>query len=130
MTMQEKIRKNWWKVLAFLSLVFLVLSILPILRLSFYDRATGDDYGYGAVVRQTYLATHSLRACVVAAVNQARFFWHSWQGTWFSTFLFAFQPESFNLNAYWITPWIALLLLIPSVFVFFRTVLVFPLLHL
>lgn len=124
MTMQQKSRKNWWKVLAFLSLVSLALSILPILRLSFYDRATGDDYGYGAVVRQTYLATHSLWACAVAAVNQSRSFWHSWQGTWFSTFLFAFQPESFNLNAYWITPWLSLALLIPSVFVFFRTVLV------
>lgn len=110
--------------LAAVSVVLLILSILPILRVSFYDRATGDDYGFGAVVRQTFLSTHSLWACIRAAAEQTVSVWHSWQGTWFSTFLFAFQPESFNLNSYWITPWIALELLIPAVFVFFRTILV------
>ena len=115
---------SWQEVLAIISIIVLIISILPLLKVSFYDRATGDDYGYGAVTRQALLQTHSPVKMVSAAAKQVKDFWYSYQGTWFSVFLFAFQPEVFSLNAYWITAWIALALTISSVSVFLHTILV------
>ena len=41
--------------LQLLILVLFVLSLLPILYLSFTDVATGDDYGYGAITRAAWM---------------------------------------------------------------------------
>ena len=117
-------KSNWQNVLAAISIIVLILSILPLLKVSFYDRATGDDYGYGAVTRQALLQTYSPLEMVSAAAKQVKDFWYSYQGTWFSVFLFAFQPEVFSLKAYWITAWMALALTISSVSVFLHTILV------
>lgn len=112
------------KLMAILVMVILLISILPLLKVSFYDRATGDDYGYGAVTRQIRIQTHSPAKMIEAAANQVKFYWNGYQGTWFSLFLFAFQPEVFSLNAYWITAWISLTLMISSVSAFLYTVVV------
>ena len=68
----EKFR--WQKVLAAVSIIVLIISILPLLKVSFYDRATGDDYGYGAVTRQALLQTHSPVKVVSAAAKQVKDF--------------------------------------------------------
>ena len=112
------------KILVAMAVAILVISMIPLLKVSFYDRATGDDYGYGAVTRQALIQTHSAVKVVSAALGQVKSLWYSYQGTWFSVFLFAFQPEVFSLKAYWITAWIALALTISSVTVFIYTILV------
>lgn len=112
------------KILVVMAVAILVISMIPLLKVSFYDRATGDDYGYGAVTRQALIQTHSAVKVVSAALGQVKSLWYSYQGTWFSVFLFAFQPEVFSLKAYWITAWIALALTISSVTVFLYTLLV------
>ena len=122
--MRKKIHEKSNKIIALLTIVILVISLLPILKVSFYDRATGDDYGNGAIARQALIQTHSAAKVVSVVLEQVKGIWHGYQGTWFSVFLFAFQPEVFSLKAYWITAWIALALTISSVTVFFYTILV------
>ena len=117
-------REKTVKLFAAIAVIMFTISLLPLLKVSFYDRATGDDYGYGAVTRQALLKTHSASAVIGAACGQVKDFWYSYQGTWFSVFIFAFQPEVFSLKAYWIVAWIALALTISSVSVFLYTVLV------
>ena len=124
MKLNETKQEKLYKILAVLAVIILMVSMLPILRVSFYDRATGDDYGYGAITRQTLIQTHSAVKVVSAAIGQVKSLWYGYQGTWFSVFLFAFQPEVFSLKAYWITAWIAIALMISSVTVFLYTILV------
>ena len=95
------------KIAIFTGIVFLV-SLIPILYLSGYVHATGDDYGYGARTHQMWLSTHSVWQVLKAAGQTVQHYWIGWQGTWFTIFLMSLQPEVFWDNGYWIVPWIML----------------------
>ena len=95
------------KICWFLLLLF-IISLIPILYLSGYDHAIGDDYGYGFRAHCAWLESHDLREVMRMALETARIYWHTWQGTWFTIFLMALQPEVFSPNAYWIVPWLML----------------------
>lgn len=95
------------KIAIFTGIVFLV-SLIPILYLSGYVHATGDDYGYGARTHQMWMSTHSVWQVLKAAGQTVQHYWIGWQGTWFTIFLMSLQPEVFWDNGYWIVPWIML----------------------
>ena len=92
------------KKLACFSIVLFVLSITPILYLAGYVHATGDDYGYGALTHAAWLESHSLIEVLKASFKTLHKYYFSWQGTWFSIFLFTLQPEVFSPHTYWIVP--------------------------
>ena len=75
-----------------MGIIFLV-SLLPVCYLSFVNRASGDDLGYGTYTRIAWMSTHSLLAVAKAIGRTIRQFYYGWQGTWFSIFLFTLQPE-------------------------------------
>ena len=104
--MKRNVNIHTKKIAIFTGIVFLV-SLIPILYLSGYVHATGDDYGYGARTHQMWLSTHSVWQTV-------QHYWIGWQGTWFTIFLMSLQPEVFWDNGYWIVPWIMLALTIFS----------------
>ena len=85
-------------VLAFLA------GLVPVLYLTGYAHATGDDFGYGTLTHAAWLDTHSLAEVFRAAVRTVKNYYTGWQGTWFSVFLFTLQPEVFSPDAYWIVP--------------------------
>lgn len=95
-------------------IVFFCISLIPILYLSGYVHATGDDYGYGAQTHQIWLSTHSVWQVLKTAGQTVQHYWVGWQGTWFTIFLMSLQPEVFWDNGYWIVPWIMLALTISS----------------
>ncbi len=103
------------KYLTYLAMLVFLLSLLPILYLAGIDRASGDDWGYGLLRHRAWLETHSLSKVLQAAFLTVRNYYGSWQGTWFSIFLFTFQPEAFSHEMYWIVPYIMLGLIIGSV---------------
>lgn len=103
--------------------VFLV-SLLPILYLTFVNRASGDDYGYGTYTHAAWLTTHSLVEVAKAVGRTIRQYYVSWQGTWFSIALFTLQPEVFSDQAYVIVTPLMLILWIGSTFYLFRELLV------
>lgn len=86
--------------MAILTLIGFIVSLLPIIYLTLYNRASGDDYGYGTYTRAAWLATHSLPEVLAAAGRTVEQYYHGWQGTWFSVFLFTLQPEVFHPGAY------------------------------
>ncbi len=77
--------------------LLLGLLLLPLLYLSFLNRATGDDYGDGILTRAAWTGTHSLMPVIRAACQTVKNFYGSWQGTWFSVFVFSLQPEVLQL---------------------------------
>lgn len=109
----KKIKIDQKRIAIFTGIVFLV-SLIPILYLSGYVHATGDDYGYGARTHQMWLSTHSVWQVLKAAGQTVQHYWIGWQGTWFTIFLMSLQPEVFWDNGYWIVPWIMLALTIFS----------------
>lgn len=116
--MNKKIR-----IVTLMSILIFAILMLPVLYLSFVNRATGDDYNYGIYTRAAWMGTHSLVEVCRQAWRTVRQFYTSWQGTWFSIFLFALQPEVFSDSAYVIVAFLMLFVWIGSTFYLFRQIL-------
>ena len=101
--MEVKINKYHKQISCFAIIAF-IISLIPVFYLCGYVHASGDDYGYGALAHSAWLDTHSVWAALKAAAQTVRQYWIGWQGTWFTIFLMALQPEVFSPNAYWIVP--------------------------
>lgn len=104
------------------AIVFAALFI-PILYLTFVNRASGDDYGYGVYTRAAWMGTHSLTEVGKAIWRTIKQYYFGWQGTWFSIALFTLQPEVFSDHAYVIVAPFMLAILISSTFYLFRQIL-------
>ncbi len=102
------------KKLSWIFLVVFIVGLIPLLYLSGYVHASGDDYGYGAGTHAIWLETHSVFQTLARAAKTSVDYWHSWQGTWFTIFLMALQPEVFSPDGYWIVPWIMLAITIAA----------------
>lgn len=113
------VRKISW-----VAVFLFVLMLVPVISLSFVNRASGDDYGYGAYTRAAWLSSHSLIAVCKAAWRTIRQYYFGWQGTWFSIFVFSLQPEVFSDKAYVIVVFLMLFLWIGSTFLLFKELLV------
>lgn len=94
-----------------ISVIIFLVSLLPILLISFFGYASGDDLGYGAAVKLV-LDSHGSVIEIFKAVNSTiQGTWYSWQGTWSSIFLFCFEPSIWGERWYTAVPWISLLFL-------------------
>lgn len=87
----------------------ILTSFIPIILIFNFCYATGDDYAYGAVVKYAWENSHSIIEIIKASYAQVKDVYVSWQGTWFTVFLFAFNPEIFGFY-YYIVPIIMLFL--------------------
>ena len=108
----------WNRLIPASAVLLLAISLLPLLKLAAIDVATGDDYGYGAVTRAAWLGSHSLIQVFYTAAQEVRKVYGSWQGTWFTVFLFTLNPEVFHPHSYWIVPCTMLFLQIATAFLF------------
>ena len=111
------------KIAVFMGIIFLV-SLIPVCYLSFVNRASGDDLGYGTYTRVAWMGTHSLIAVGKAIKQTIIQFYYGWQGTWFSIFLFTLQPEVFSDSAYVIVAFIMIFLWTGSTILLFREALI------
>lgn len=102
------------KSISWIAFILFVVLLLPICYLSFVNRASGDDYGYGAYTRAAWMASHSLVEVAKAIGVTIRQYYVGWQGTWFSIAVFALQPEVFHDKAYVIVVFLMLTLWIGS----------------
>lgn len=111
------------KRISWMAIVVFILLLLPICYLSFVNRASGDDYGYGILTRSAWITTHSLLEVGKAAWTTIKNYYYTWQGTWFSIFLFSLQPEVFHQDAYVIVVFLVLFLWIGSTFLLLKEIL-------
>lgn len=107
------------RTISLLTLLLFLALLLPICYLSFVNRATGDDLGYGAYTRAAWMASHSLVKVAEAIWVTIREYYYSWQGTWFSIAVFALQPEVFSDQAYVIVVFLMLFSWIGSTLLLF-----------
>ena len=85
--MQKTMKKLYDRICDFISeknmalaaIGIFVLLMLPIGYLSFVNRASGDDYGYGTLTRAAWVTTHSLIKVFGAAWQTIREYYVGWQ---------------------------------------------------
>ncbi|MCR5209541.1 MAG: DUF6056 family protein [Lachnospiraceae bacterium] len=105
------------------STVAFGLSILPLIIVSFYGFAGGDDLAFGAPARHVMKNAPSLINLLRAGKQQVIYNYQVWQGTWSSVFLFSYEPSVFGDHAYFLTGWIGLFCIITGTFCFLRVLL-------
>ena len=114
-------------VVLFLIIFGFILSLIPILYVAQFDFATGDDLGYGAAVRHAWIENKSIIACISAAFSNVKNSYTYWQGTWFTLFIFCFNPENFGFGHYAIVPYIMVFLQISCMLLVMHRLLVYRL---
>lgn len=110
------------KAFAWLCVLALVASTLPLYAISFFNHPYYDDYGFSAGVHQAWKETGSLGAVLSSAVESAAETRRTWQGTYTGTMLSNLQPGLFSEELYWIGNFVLLTALIVCFWFFFDTV--------
>lgn len=114
----DKIRR----ITAWICVLVLVLSTLPLYAICVYNHPYYDDYGFSAGVHQAWKQTGSLSGVLQAAVDSARNTRQNWQGTYTGTMLSNLQPGLFSESLYWIANVFLLTAFIGCFLVFFAAV--------
>lgn len=105
----DGMKRNWmdtikmWDIrtpFTWAAVIVFVVSLFPVFALAGVDRASGDDWSFGLLTHLAWVDTHSLWQVLRAAFASVKKYYDSWQGTWFSVFLFSLQPEVFSHDAY------------------------------
>lgn len=95
------------KKIAIGMIILFAITMVPMLAVAKYSHASADDFGWGAGLRrQIWNETHSIIQFLKAAFQGTIHIYYGWQGTFTTTFVQAFQPEIFNVDAYFIVPYI------------------------
>lgn len=85
--------------------VLLIASVLPILILGAYCRASLDDYSYGLLTYQALTRGSGFWAAVWRTVYG---YYMHWQGSFSGMALMTLTPNIFGERAYWATPMVML----------------------
>ncbi len=85
--------------------LLIVLSIVPVLYLSFFSSPSVDDYDFGSRTKAV-VETGSFNPIdyVKAAADTVVHYYSSWQGMYSATFISALQPGVFGEQFYFLTP--------------------------
>ena len=102
------------------AVIFLCLSLIPLLWLGKYNVMCIDDYDYGTRVHDVWQETGDFYASVQEAWRQNMDFYREWQGTYVSCFLMGLCPMNFNYGIAWVVPVLMIGMLASSSFVLGR----------
>ena len=92
------------RILAVISVIWLIAMLLPMFALSFYAYPTHDDFPNVSLASAAWAHTGSLLSTMEAAWEQAVRDYNTWQGTFVAMFSCAFQPLAISVDLFWITP--------------------------
>ena len=106
------------KAVAWLCVLLLLLSILPMYALSLYNHAFYDDFGFSLLTRDAWTSTDNVFAVLEAAVRNTVGIRQTWEGTYATSFLSTFQPAVFGEGAYWVTTFLLLTVFLLAVWYF------------
>lgn len=84
--------------------ILFLASLLPLLLLGRYNVMCIDDYDYGRLVHDTWIATGSLYQCVLTAFEQVKIVFMNIQGAYTSCFLMSMCPMNFWYDSAFVVP--------------------------
>ncbi len=108
--------KKTEKYLAYIMLVIMCISLLPVMYVGRYNHPTGDDYYYGVEVRQAVENEASLFEILGEAAKGVAREYMRWQGTYSAMFLMHLPPNAFSEGAYAFVTTVMVLLFVGGVF--------------
>ena len=125
---REKFKKIWlWKpgklLLAAGCLGLLLLTLIPLFRLTVYAVPYYDDYNFGRFARAAMEQEQTKWAAVSGALDCSRTQWYAWQGTYSSIFFMTLMPAIWGEQYYFLGPVFILLLLLAGTMLFTGTIL-------
>lgn len=95
-------KEKFWKWAAVFWGIVLIVSLIPIITLAFYNFPCADDLGYSIYTKHAWDETHSIFAVLSAAWRKVCESYFGWQGTWASIFIMALQPGIWGEEWYWL----------------------------
>lgn len=103
----------YWKEKKFIlilivSIVFFVVSMIPIIYCSFFNYATGDDLNLSNITHQVIVNHGSVYDFLTGIWAKARSFYLGWGGNWAASILWTIQPSIWGEKVYHITLYISL----------------------
>lgn len=110
-------RKLGKSIASFFAVSLLIVSLLPLLGLSKYAAPASDDFGYSAPVYYAIENGEGLFGVIKALVENIKYTYYNWQGTFTSVFLFSLQPGIFGEEFYFLTPFILLAIIIAPIYI-------------
>lgn len=110
MKLGEKKNNNQLYV-AFLSVLILAASLLPIFHLALYNTPTADDFAYGTPVHYVIKNGGSFFDIIRSVFENIRYTYFNWQGTYSSVLLFSIHPGIVNERLYCITPFLMIFMI-------------------
>ena len=91
--------KFWW----WLTLIALLVSLIPMIWISFYTHIVADDYLGAVATHQAWIQTHNPLLVLKEAFQSAVYFYLTWQGPYVSNFLSALLPALWGEQFYFMT---------------------------
>lgn len=101
----------------------LLLTLIPLFRLTVYAVPYYDDYNFGRFARAAMEQEQSKWAAISGALDCSRTQWYAWQGTYSSIFFMALMPAIWGEQYYFLGPVFILLLLLAGTMIFTHVIL-------
>jgi len=102
--------------------IFFILSLIPLLNYAKFTNPSADDFTYSANSKLAYNETGKIGNTINAAINSTKKAYHSWQGTFFGTFLMAISPNVFSIKLYKAAPVLLIVIFTLSTIFFTYTI--------
>ena len=111
------------RALVWLCVAVLLVSLLPLYALSFYNHACYDDFGFSILTHDAWRDSGSLWDTFTAALKNTVGIRQTWEGTYATSFISALQPALMGESNYWITTAVLLTFFLFAVWFFLRQML-------
>lgn len=111
------------RALVWLCVAVLLVSLLPLYALSFYNHACYDDFGFSILTHDAWRDSGSLWDTFTAALENTVGIRQTWEGTYATSFISALQPALMGESNYWITTAVLLTFFLFAVWFFLRQML-------
>lgn len=112
------------KLFSYIVLFIFILSLIPLIAISFYNHPCADDYTYGISTAEIWRKTGALSETVKAGIDKTAQVYDSWQGSFAGVFLMTMQPAIFGESFYVISSLFILASFIFANMLFFYAVMV------
>lgn len=109
------------KNIRWMMIAILLVSLIPLLWISFYSFPLADDFSFSGPGRHAWNETHSVWAVAKAIAHTIQDYFLHWQGSYFSTLLGCLQPALLGERFYFLTTWLLLLASFVGTFSFVRS---------
>lgn len=101
-------KEKAYRLIAVLAVMALIISLAPILYLTFFNYATGDDLNVAYRTHMALVEGESIGGIFRAIFEGVKTFYLGWSGNWSAAILWAVEPSVWGESVYHITGYVSL----------------------